>query len=219
VAGRSNEIRGVKLHEVKLLFVHVGVTMAGLGITFIVQAIYHHWVGLVAMAVVLQLWALAWNTRRCWNRWTAKPDYVTLRGVAVWDNGCNVPRTLVENAIERFVTVIVHETKGDVSEEDIFSMLHETGIEWESGHVRIVTRHHEMYDKYGIQHGYRLILRWPGSIEKSALFHELLHEVNETILLPRITSIRDQIAFRALDCAHYDAHWWGLEEVMNSHGR
>jgi hypothetical protein len=208
---RSNEIRGVKIHEVKRLLWHLLITIIGVLLVIFVHGHLHHF--MVSVIAIAQIYYFSHRVRINWRRWFAKPDYVISSGVAVWTGGLEVSRHLMEGAIERFVRVML-KTQKEVNEHELSHMLRNTGIEWEPGSLYLKVGRYEMFDKYGIQHGYRLILRWPGSISESSLYHELLHEVNEMVRLPRRHSSTERMIFRIYDCQHEEQDWWKLEDIL-----
>jgi len=147
------------------------------------------------------------------KKWMARPDYITKHGTAVWaDNIARLTPGLMEKALDRFLDVMEVEQK-EATRDEIEAMLCRTGVEWEVGKVSIWVGRYELKNKAGIQWGYRLLVQWKGTIAESALYHELLHEVNECIRLPKIPPEK-QMDFRLKDVRHEDPEWWRLEGVL-----
>lgn len=209
---RANEVRGMKAGDVGVILAHGGGALAFAAFMLAFRDRFHWYATatLITIAVCVAIFVML----RCFARWMDKPDYVTARGVAVWANGMKIPKELMERAEERFIKVMLKEVPGEVSEPELIDMLLNTGVEWENGGVQLKTGRYEMRDSHGIQHGHRIIVRWPGNIAESALYHELLHEVNETIRLPKLSDGEDRIQFRLNDCQHREPAWWRLEGIL-----
>lgn len=149
------------------------------------------------------------------KKWMTRPTYVTKHGTAVWSN--DIPRVdqdLMERALDHFIKIMREEVPEEATETELRNMLARTGIEWQSDRVSLITTRYELYDKAGIQHGYRLLVQWQGTIAETALFHELLHEVNEFIRLPKLAGLEAKIQFRLADIRHEEADWWRLDGVL-----
>jgi len=149
------------------------------------------------------------------KKWMTRPTFVTKHGTAVWTN--DIPRldqALMEKALDHFIVRMRQEVPEVVKEAELRTMLARTGIEWQSGRVSLITTRYELKDKAGIQHGYRLLVQWKGTIADSALYHEMLHEVNEFIRLPKLKSEAEKTEFRIEDIQHKEVDWWRLEGVL-----
>jgi hypothetical protein len=170
-------------------------------------------------AVKIVILALSWGTfvgltlTYFIHKWLARPDFITKHGTAVWtDNIARITPDLMKKALDRFIEVMEAEQK-EVTRDEIEAMLSRTGIEWEIGKVSLWAGRYELKNKAGIQWGYRLLVQWKGSIGDSALYHELLHEVNECIRLPKLPPEK-QMDFRLKDVKHEDPDWWRLEGLI-----
>jgi len=147
------------------------------------------------------------------KKWMARPDFITKHGTAVWsDNIARLTPGLMERALDRFLDVMEKEQQ-KATRDELEDMLSRTGIEWEVGKVSIWVGRYELKNKAGIQWGFRLLVQWKGTIAESALYHELLHEVNECIVLPKMPQEK-QMDFRLKDVRHEDPDWWRLEGVL-----
>ena len=94
-------------------------------------------------------------------------------GIAVWANGLPVDKLKMEKAIEFFINEF--SAKVGLNKLVLTYMLASSTVEWRNTKLSILG-----FDKAtGYQKGKSIILYWPGSIEHSALFHELVHLVDE----------------------------------------
>lgn len=149
------------------------------------------------------------------RRWREQPDFVTEQGTAVWVADMpvdlqHVLEVLTELAIKRFIKVVVCE-QDLVTEAELRKMFSKTSVEWKPGLVSFIGSNYELRDKAGIQHGYRIMVQWAGSIAESALNHEFLHAVNQQIRLPKIKSREAREQFYLANMRHEESTWWILE--------
>jgi len=202
----------VKIHEVKRLLKGGLLLLLGISFSLMLQ-IWLHPI-LVSLGIVAQISMYVVAASKQWRLWFLRPTFFTRRGVAVWTNGLPVTKGAMEMAEERFISVLTREASQFVTEGELWMMLRHTGIEWTKKAVHVDTGCHDVWDQYGIQHGYRLEIRWSGTVLESPLYHELLHEVNETIRLPKIQQAFERACFREQDCRHSETDWWKLEKTL-----
>lgn len=148
------------------------------------------------------------------RKWTKRPDFVTKHGTAVWTDGIEeVTPDLMERALDRFLAVMAEE-QSEAAPSELEAMLRRTSVEWKRGLVSFMASGYELRDKAGIQSGYKIMVQWAGNIADSALNHELLHEVNATVRLPRIKSKARRDDFHLQNLRHEEASWWMLEGML-----
>lgn len=207
----AQRIRGVKTVDVVLLAI-IGLVATGLAIG--VATTRQHWtahkiVGLSAAWVLIVSTAATYYIRK----WISRPDYITKHGTAVWTNGlADITPRLMDKALCRFLDVMEVEQK-EVTRHELECMLARMGVEWEANRINMWIGRYEMKDKSGVQSGYRVWVHWNGSVAMSALYHELLHAVNETIRLPKLITAQ-QAEFRIRDVKHVEMDWWKLEGIL-----
>lgn len=142
------------------------------------------------------------------------PDFVTHHGVAFWTDGIKeISEELMVRALDRFLLVMSEEYP-DITQRSLRKMLSKTGIEWRRRHVSILAGRHQLKHKDGIQHNYRILLRWIGTVDESAFYHELLHLVNQFIRLPNVEGKEQRERFHAANMRHEESDWWSLEGRM-----
>lgn len=204
--------KGVSQRSVLLL---CGTIMALIGFNVVVFELQKVWtlVDVVGMLIGDTI-TLASVIAMALARALKPPDFVTKHGTAFWvDDIPEVTETLMTRTLDRFLKVMSEE-RSDINQLELRRMLSKTGVEWKHGRVSITIGRHELFNKDGIQHGYRLLLRWPGNVAESALYHELLHEVNQIIRLPGILGTEARADFHAVNIRHEESEWWGLEAKM-----
>jgi len=210
----AQEIRGVKAVDI-LMFGGVALFFLIVTIGAILTKQEWPWAKILVLTVVdmagVGICALYFI-----KKWMARPDYVTKHGVAFWTNGVDdATKELMEKALDHFIEQIqIEGHQFNIPEASLREMLARTGVEWNSGRVSLITTRYELTDKAGIQHGYRLLVQWRGSIADSAFYHELLHEVNEFIRLPRLKTNEEMVEFRLEDIQHLESEYWRLDGAL-----
>lgn len=148
------------------------------------------------------------------KRGLQRPDFITKHGTAVWVDGVEaINLALMDRALDRFLEVMAQEQR-EASPDELAKMLARTSVEWKRGRVSLIASGYELRDKAGIQHGYKIMVQWPGNIADSALYHELLHEVNQMIRLPRLKTAEERDNFHLENMRHAEASWWHLEGCL-----
>ena len=169
----------------------------------------------IASVILLDLVSFTLVFVYFFEKWLAKPDFVTKHGTAFWINGIQkITPELMDKALDNFVARLSVMTS-EVSRDELMCMLSRTGIEWKTRTVELIWKSHHLKGKAGVQIGYRLLIQWKGSVAKSAFYHELLHEVNENIRLPRLPTEKAREEFREHDIKHGELDWWRLGDTMN----
>ncbi len=92
-----------------------------------------------------------------------------------------------------------------ISQPEILRMFDGAHIRWRRGRISMFRKYWRCVDKSGLQDGKECIVHWPGGVIQSALFHELIHMVDEIILQ------------RPTDYAHTNSHWWELIVFLKRH--
>jgi hypothetical protein len=92
-----------------------------------------------------------------------------------------------------------------LSQPEILRMFDGAKIHWRKDKTTMFRRYWKCVDKSGLQDGKECIVHWPGGVIQSALFHELIHMIDEVILK------------RAPDYAHKNMHWWELIVFLKRH--
>lgn len=206
--------RGVKVIDV-VVFGGISMLFVALGVGALLTPQNWPWQKILVLSLV-EMVALGITTWYFVAKWLARPNLVTKHGTAIWTDGVEaITPELMDRALDHFIQGMSTEAKAfDISEVAMRKMLAHTGIEWSKRRVSLTTTMYELHDKAGIQHGYRLMIQWRGTVGESALIHELLHEVNEFIRLPRIEDEDGQVEFRMDDIQHKEAEWWGLDGAL-----
>lgn len=169
----------------------------------------------IGCAVVLGLSIVGTTSAIIISKALRPPDFLTSHGVAFWTDGITeISESLMERALDRFISVMALEHP-EIGQTELRNLLSKTGIEWKRGKVSILVGRHHLKHKDGIQHNYRILLRWKNSVAESAFFHELLHEVNQFIRLPRINGKAARDHFYAQNMRHEEVAWWELEDRMS----
>jgi len=151
------------------------------------------------------------------GRWLQEPDIVTKHGTAIWSDGVGVTKEAMEAALDRFLVVVTAKAPKlapEVTAQRLHDMLSATGIEWQRQSIDLDIHPHGWRHEGGDQKGCRIRLQWRGSINGSALYHYLLHEVNETIRLPLISEHEMRVRFMLQDAQHAATAWWALENDL-----
>jgi len=163
--------------EVFVLFFAEGVTVVGHTVMGAATAAF------ISVAAVVLL-----------KRYTSRPDYIDNHGVAVWTGGVHVLRDdlrvyrVMQFFAQRLPALMVAEFPAylhgnAVTTESILNMYYGMRIEWRRKPLNVMSRWGwTMKDKAGLQQGKGVKLHWKGSVVDSALYHELLHAVDELIL-------------------------------------
>ena len=153
-----------------------------------------------------------------WKR--SAPDYYNkCYGIAVWcDNdkflystkGREDLKHMLILFLDRLPVLIKTRFPGDAIEQSVTKsalckMLYGSGIEWRTEPVSLFSKSGwAVQDKAGLQQGKNIACHWQGSFIKSALCHELLHMIDEVILL------------RKPDYKHANKHYWGLVNELKA---
>jgi len=153
-----------------------------------------------------------------WKR--SAPDYYNkCYGVAVWCGGdkflyATKSREDLKNLLilflDRLPTLVKAKFPGESIEQRITKsalckMLYGSGIEWHVEPISLFSKSGwAVQDKAGLQQGKNIAVQWQGSYIKSALYHELLHMVDELVLL------------RAPDYKHENKRWWALVNELKA---
>lgn len=206
-----NRARGVNPSDIIVFAgVLIGLLILNIGVAFTVNT-----VAMVFIVITFDLAALMLITMFFFEKWLAKPDFVTKHGVAFWTNGIReITPELMDRALDCFVKQLPTVTS-EVSAEELQEMLGKTGIEWKRRTISMIWGSHHLKGKAGVQIGFRLLVQWKGSVYASAFYHELLHEVNENIRLPRLPTDEARNNFREKDIQHGEADWWRLGDALN----
>lgn len=147
-------------------------------------------------------------------RWyVSEPDYTEdTYGVSVWTDGIwqlgsTAGRINLKKALDVFVkklpsliTKLLPETAPEqmVTSGDLSAMLYSSRLEFRDKKLGTAGIGWSVKDAAGLQQGRGIMLRWQGSLVRSALFHELFHMVDEMILR------------MAPDYKHERNEWWAL---------
>jgi len=119
-----------------------------------------------------------------------RPSYITKQGVAVYavnegtlqDKTNWSPTELdVVDALDFFVRNLPRYLP-EVHENDLINMLKDSVVEFQEKPVGAIGIGWLVKDKAGLQQGKAMLVQWPGTIARSAFFHELMHMVDECCL-------------------------------------
>jgi len=128
------------------------------------------------------------------KKYKSRPDYIDKHGVATWIDGIQVLRDdlRVYRAMQFFAQRLpallaaefpayLHGSR--VTTANIIHMYDGMQIEWRRKPLSVMSRWGwSVKDKAGLQQGKSIMLHWQGSVVESALYHELLHAVDELVL-------------------------------------
>jgi hypothetical protein len=148
-------------------------------------------------------------------RWfRSQPDfYEDTYGIAVWTDGISVLKQPAgKDNFKRVVDLFVTELPGLIKKHmaptapeqiiessDLSRMLYQSRVEFRKEKLTVFSKlGWSVKDKAGLQQGKGIMLHWTGSIAGSALFHELLHMVDEVVLK------------RGPDYRHTNQEWWRM---------
>jgi hypothetical protein len=150
-------------------------------------------------------------------RWfKSQPDYQEdTYGVSIWHGGIRQlknAKAAHKNLFNFFVDALppliakhLPETAPErgVTPQKLSAMLYGARLEWSGRPVSAIGIGWTMKDKAGLQQGRSMVVHWNGSVAGSALFHELLHMVDDVIL-------------GIYDPKHERKDWWALVPKMKS---
>ena len=129
----------------------------------------------------------------------SKPDYITKHGTAVWiDKLAVITQDSMEAALDFYIENLPKYSPISISSDQLAYMLHDACIEWSAEPVSSLGIGWAVKDKAGLQMGRNVKVHWTGSIISSALYHELLHMVDEIVLAA------------ATDYKHERTEWWAI---------
>lgn len=145
-------------------------------------------------------------------KWRARPDFIaeipeTLpeNGIAVWVNGLNIHKKLVENSALFFINEFSELAK--IPKEEIISALKYSTCGFKKYRVSMIGRGFFVEDKEGLQKGKQIVVHWNGSIPKTALFHEWIHLVDEMYR-------RKKEGIKFVPDYQHKGPWWKLESNL-----
>ena len=128
------------------------------------------------------------------KKYKSRPDYIDNHGVSVWTDGIQVLRDdlrvyrAMQFFAQRFPVLIaaeltLHSQEQAVTSAQIIRMYDKMQITWRRKPLNVMSRWGwTMKDKAGLQQGKSIMLHWKGSVTDSALYHELIHAVDELLL-------------------------------------
>lgn len=160
--------------------------------------------GLVLIIVVASLWAAItpqiWNTGMIVSIVGAiggfsigfvifiakilfnKPTYITKQGTYVWIGSSSIPKILCEKALDFFVKNFT-ELYPSVTEVQLQNMLNKTNIIFSKDSLNSIGKGYYLSNNAGLQLGYTIgVCSKDNKISGTAIFHELAHEVCQTII-------------------------------------
>lgn len=147
------------------------------------------------------------------TKFKSRPRYVAEYKVGVWTNvevmGNYEPsRTGTNRALRGFVDglpKLIEQNAGRLKEEEtkitsdaLIKMLDGATIEWRWNYISLMGIGWTVKDKAGLQRGKAVMVKWERNIFATALYHELLHMVDEVVL------------GREPDYRHENKPWWDL---------
>lgn len=132
------------------------------------------------------------------------PKWISAQGIKVWGK---IPyfdkqgKAAFNRSIEEFVKYLVKHKS--VPREHLMHKLSCVCLEWTTKPISIVGIGWEVKDKAGVQQDNKIMVKWNGSLSRSALAHELIHYVRQahTGLPP--------------DYKHQDLSWWNFVPEIN----
>ena len=177
-----------------------------------ISALVTFWGVAGAMIMILCIVILRWRR--------SMPDYYNkCYGIAVWCGGetflySTKGREQLKGMLALFMDrlpVLIktrfagHAIEQNVTKVALCKMLYGSGIEWQRELIsRISKSGWAVTDKTGLQQGKNIAVQWQGSFIKSALYHELLHMVDEMILL------------RKPDYKHENKKYWAMVNELKA---
>lgn len=147
------------------------------------------------------------------KKFKAYPRYVAEYKVGVWTNveimGNYEPsRTGMNRALRGFVEELprlieqnaerLQEEETNITSEDLAEMLKGATVEWRWDYISLMSIGWTVKDAAGLQRGRSVMVKWSRNIFATALYHELLHMVDEIVI------------GREPDYKHENKSWWDL---------
>jgi hypothetical protein len=140
------------------------------------------------------------------RKYMAHPDFITIQGTYIWANGIDEIDVYDMNAALSYYVTNLPKLTALVTQKEIENMLFGACIEWRQGPITLMGLGWLVKDKEGLQKGKSIIVHYPdkqeftvqANIERSALYHEIHHMVDEVVLK------------REIDYMHKNTEWWNL---------
>jgi len=185
------------------------IALIALGGSLLALSLHTNWeVGEVVTLILTDVTTLLICTIVLVKKYYSKPKWITAQKVGVWENipwFDPVGKMRLNKAIDLFVSIVSVEKQ--IPKEDILSILSKLNLEWTTSKISLVGIGWAVKDKYGVQQGNNIMVYWTGTLEGSALVHEMIH------------FIRTQYCRLPTDYKHTDDTWWYLEAKINGYIR